>query len=242
MLGGASPPKLNRFHFENFWLQQPEFVEAVGLRWLQAASSPPWVFNAVDVWHHCAKLARQFMRGWGANLGADLRLRKSSLLEQIQALDRVADADGLDAEEWLQRYALEHSLMEIYKGEEVFWRQRSRQKWLLQGDANTAYFHAIANGRRRKCTIPCLWSGDLLLEEAREISAHIYSFYKELFEAGPRTGVALAEDLWPARAWVSEAENTELTLPFLATEVREAVMGMRANSAPGPDGFPVVFF
>jgi mannosylglycoprotein endo-beta-mannosidase len=66
--------------------------------------------------------------------------------------------------------------MEIYKGEEVFWRQRSRQKWLLQGDANTAYFHAIANGRRQKCSIPCLWNGDLLLEEAREISGHIYSF------------------------------------------------------------------
>jgi hypothetical protein len=101
----------------------------------------------------------------------------------------------------------------------------NRQKWLLQGDANTAYFHAIANGRRRKCTIPCLWDGDFLLEEAREISAHIYSFYKELFEAGPRTGVALAEDLWPARTWVSEAENAELTLPFLAPEVRETVMG-----------------
>jgi mannosylglycoprotein endo-beta-mannosidase len=85
--------------------------------------------------------------------------------------------------------------MEIYKGEEIIWRHRSHQKWLLQGDANTTYFHAIANGRRRKCSIPCLWNRDVLLEEASEISAHIYSFYKELFAAGPRTGVALAEDL-----------------------------------------------
>ena len=85
--------------------------------------------------------------------------------------------------------------MEIFKGEELFWRQWSRQNWLLKGDANTTYFHAIANGRRRKCSIPCLWENDRLLEVPAEISSHIYSFYKELFSPGPRSGVSLAVDL-----------------------------------------------
>ena len=81
--GGAQPGKLNRFHFENFWLGQPGFVEAVRLKWAVAAAHPSRVFNAVDVWHHCALMAYQFMRGWGANLGAELRRRKASLLEEI---------------------------------------------------------------------------------------------------------------------------------------------------------------
>ncbi|XP_071677031.1 uncharacterized protein [Lolium perenne] len=89
---------------------------------------------------------------------------------------------------------------------------------------------------------PCLWDGDLLLEEAGEITTHIYSFYKGLFAAGPRTGVALVADLWPARAWVSDEENAALTLPFLPTEVRGALEGMKPSSAPGLDGLPVVFF
>ena len=38
------------------------------------------------------------------------------------------------------------------------------------------------------------------------------------------------------------AENVELTLPFSPEEVRLALMGMKANSAPGPDGLPVSFF
>ena len=71
-------------------------------------------------------MIRQFMRGWGANLGADLRRRKAGILGEIQALDRAADSAGLSADEWLQRYALEASIMEIYKGEEIFWRQWSR--------------------------------------------------------------------------------------------------------------------
>jgi hypothetical protein len=116
--GGGSPPRLNRFHFENYWLSQPGFVEAVQSKWVAAAASPPCVFYAVDVWHHCAKMIHQFMRGWGANLGAALRLQKGNILSEIQTLDLMSDSVGLTAEEWAHRYALETSLMEIYKGEE----------------------------------------------------------------------------------------------------------------------------
>jgi hypothetical protein len=182
------------------------------------------------------------MRGWGANVGASTRLQKAALLEEIQALDRAADLVGLSADEWAHRYALETSLVEIFKGEELFWRQRSRQNWLLQGDANTAYFHAVANGRRRKCFVPCLWDNENLIEEAGALSSHIYAFYKGLFSAEPHTGVALADDFWPLGARVTDDENVELILPFLPDEVERAVKAMKANSAPGPDGLPVAFF
>uniref|UniRef100_A0A453DUQ3 Uncharacterized protein n=1 Tax=Aegilops tauschii subsp. strangulata TaxID=200361 RepID=A0A453DUQ3_AEGTS len=87
--------------------------------------------------------------------------------------------------------------MDIYKSEELFWQRRGGQNWLLKGDANTAYFQAIANGRRRKCAIPLLWDGDVLLDNPYDISTHIYSFYNELFSAEPRGGVSLRADFWP---------------------------------------------
>jgi hypothetical protein len=149
---------------------------------------------------------------------------------------------GLTAEEWTHRYTLETSLMEIYKGKESFWRQRSRQNWILKGDTNIAYFHAIANGHHRKCSIPYLWNNDRLLEDNSDISMHTYSFYKELFTAAPHSGVVLAVDFWPLGARVTNDENAELTLPFLPEEVARAVRDMKANSAPGPNGLPVSFF
>uniref|UniRef100_A0A453DBV7 Uncharacterized protein n=1 Tax=Aegilops tauschii subsp. strangulata TaxID=200361 RepID=A0A453DBV7_AEGTS len=95
--------------------------EMVRDRWLEAVASPPRVFCAVDVWHHCAKLSHQAMMGRGANLGADLRACKGALLDQIKVLDDLADGQGLSPDDWLWRYALEASLMEIYKSEELFW-------------------------------------------------------------------------------------------------------------------------
>ena len=52
------------------------------------------------------------------------------------------------------------------------------------------------------------------LEEEIDLSTHIYSFYGDLFTAGPRIGVALAPDFWPLGARVSSDEKGELLLPF----------------------------
>lgn len=144
---------MRRFHFEPSWLLQPGFIDRVSERWDEATANPPRSFCATYIWHHCSKLSSQFMWGWGANLGANLRARKGALLDQIKALDEVANVNGLSSDDWNRRYSLEAPLMEFFKGEE--WQRRGGQKWLLQGDANTACFQAIANGRRRKCSIPC---------------------------------------------------------------------------------------
>jgi hypothetical protein len=80
------------------------------------------------------------------------------------------------------------------------------------------------------------------LEDNSDISTHTYSFYKELFKAAPRSGVALVVDFWPLEARVTDDKNAELTLPFLPEEVAHAVRDMKANSAPGPNGLPVSFF
>ncbi|XP_073358166.1 uncharacterized protein [Aegilops tauschii subsp. strangulata] len=127
------------------------FVDAVGVRWLEAralSQSLSRPSSTVDSWHFCAKRGRQFMKGWGANLGRDLRERKKALLSAIQALDLRADATGLS------RYDLEDQLSIIYSDEEAYWRLRGAQKWVLKGDANTVYFQAITNGRRRRNTTP----------------------------------------------------------------------------------------
>ncbi|TYH01231.1 hypothetical protein ES288_A09G041400v1 [Gossypium darwinii] len=38
----------------------------------------------------------------------------------------------------------------LYAREESYWAQRSRSKWLKEGDRNTRYFHAKATGRLKK--------------------------------------------------------------------------------------------
>lgn len=68
------------------------------------------------------------------------------LLLRIEEWERLAEGRTLSNNEWLERYEKEEELMKIYEKEELVWQRRGEENWLLKGDANTSYFHGIANG------------------------------------------------------------------------------------------------
>jgi hypothetical protein len=53
---------------------------------------------------------------------------------------------------------------------------------------------------------------------------------------------ALAHNLWDPESQILEGENRELELTFTSAELDEVLASMKPDSAPGPDGFPVLFF
>jgi hypothetical protein len=154
------------------------------------------------------------LKGWGANLGKHARVTKANLLAKIQELDAAADGSGLDEDGWALRYHLENQMMEILTAEEAYWRQRGRQQWLLKGDANTKFFHAFANGRKRKCVILSLTGEQGVITGPGAIQELIYGFYRSLMGAEEPKLVSTMQDLWPAHQRVSDQENEELMRSF----------------------------
>jgi mannosylglycoprotein endo-beta-mannosidase len=130
----------------------------------------------------------------------------------------------------------------LYQREEEYWRQRSRVRWTLQGDANTAYFHAIANGRRRKCAILSLQTPDGPIVEKNAIQAHVYNFYRELMGTEEPQLLTLVEGLWAVDHCVSPEENFKMAITFSERELDEVLAQTKTETAPGPDGLPVAFF
>jgi hypothetical protein len=170
------------------------------------------------------------------------REAKAHILAQIQSLDAQADASGLDKDEWALRYHLEDELMQILCAEEEYWRQRGRQNWLLHGDANTTYFHAIANGRRRKCAIRSLQSEEGEITGPAAIQEHIYKFYMGLMGTEDPKFISLRSNCWSGEEKVADEDNAALALSFSREELEEVLTGTKTATALGPDGFPVAFF
>jgi mannosylglycoprotein endo-beta-mannosidase len=148
----------------------------------------------------------------------------------------------LDEEGWAARYHLEEQPLHLIRVEEEHWKQRGRTRWALQGDANTAYFHAVANGRRCKCQITMLNTPLGPITDQRLIQEHVYAFYRELLGTSATRCCGLAPETWQEQHRVSPEENNNLALTFSEAELENIINDMKTNTAPGPDGLPVIFF
>ncbi|KAK1694372.1 hypothetical protein QYE76_011069 [Lolium multiflorum] len=232
--GEETPRRQPRFFFQTWWFGVRGFQELMTGKLGGYLKLLGLDRGSIDVWHRVARNSRQFLKGWGANLGKEKRLFKEGLLAQVADLDRRADSSGLDEDDWALRYFLEDQLITLDRLDEEYWRQRSRLQWTLEGDSCTAYFHAIANGRRRKCAIPRLITDQGEIEDQADIMRHVYDFYIGLMgSAGEERVLSLASNLWDEEKRVSPEENLAMELTFTPEELDEVLLSMKADSAPG---------
>ena len=93
---------------------------------------------------------RSFLRGWAKHLSGVYKIEKDRLLSLIQNLDVKAESTILMPVELQVKTEAEKRLKELLREEELKWALRAKVRTVVQGDANTQFFHLIANGKHRK--------------------------------------------------------------------------------------------
>ncbi|KAF3785524.1 retrotransposable element ORF2 protein [Nymphaea thermarum] len=124
--------------------------------------------------------------------------------------------------------------------EEIYWRQKSRIKWLKDGDANTKFFHESVKSRRRRNKINVITVDGQKLEEEEDIRKAFHDHLSHLLSKGNETG-RLSCKMREGKT-VTAAENVSLLAPISEEEIIWVVKGADPDSAPGPDGFPNKFY
>jgi hypothetical protein len=82
-----------------------------------------------------------------------IKKKKATLLNKLDELDKKAEITLLSDAEHDLKHVLNERLVELLREEELKWYQRAKVKHRLEGDANTKYYHLLANGRHRKTRI-----------------------------------------------------------------------------------------
>jgi mannosylglycoprotein endo-beta-mannosidase len=167
---------------------------------------------------------------------------KLILLNKLDELDKMAETTMLDEMELNLKHVLNERLAKLLREEELKWYQRAKVKHLLEGDANTKYYHLLANGRHRKTRIFLLEDGNNIISDDAQLKMHITNYYKILFGPLENSPIMLDELQTVDIPHVSALENEYLTNVFLEDDVRAAIFEMKHNKAPGPDGFPLEFY
>ncbi|KAG4109650.1 hypothetical protein ERO13_1Z049693v2, partial [Gossypium hirsutum] len=129
----------------------------------------------------------------------------------------------------------------LYAREESYWAQRSRSKWLREGDRNTRYFHSKATGRLKKNFIEKLKDMDgNWVTSSKEISQVGKNYFLGLFRSnGQRVDL---QEVGYIQECVTRETNEWLTRDYTEHEVLQAIKQMNPNKAPGIDSLSGNFF
>ncbi|GAU43232.1 hypothetical protein TSUD_241220 [Trifolium subterraneum] len=117
--------------------------------------------------------------------------------------------------------------------------QKSRSRWLKEGDANTGFFHACVKNRKRTNSIVALKKGREWLCRPEEIRLEVVTYFRKHFEevSWERPTLDGVDFLQ-----LSIDEAMGLDAPFGVQEVVEVIELSDGNKSPGPDGFNFSFF
>jgi mannosylglycoprotein endo-beta-mannosidase len=114
----------------------------------------------------------------------------------------------------------------LLRKEEIKWYQRSKRKFIIEGDSNTRYFHSVANGTHRNKSIHTLFQDECTIRELDNLKYYITNYYKNLFGSPEEGNFYMDETHTDDIPQVSIEENNLFTAEYSEEEVSKAIFQM----------------
>ncbi|XP_026397461.1 uncharacterized protein LOC113292836 [Papaver somniferum] len=199
------------------WFTHPDFMRMVEASW-----NAPVYGNPDTIFPSKLKRLKEAMKLWNQTVFGNANTRFKQAQLKFEVASRNSDEDPHDVAKLnIMKDALV-AVQDVRMQQHIMLKQKSRNKWVLEGSSNTSFFHSTINIRRGSNTISELVSEDgLTINDPDQIRDHGVSYYDHAF--------------------ISDEESQMLDAIPSLEEVKTAVFDLGADSAPGPDGFQGAF-
>ncbi|XP_019178340.1 PREDICTED: uncharacterized protein LOC109173555 [Ipomoea nil] len=223
---GTNGTRRRGFRFETAWLYEEGCRGVVEQSWQEGRGQGL---------QHCIEYCGRRLTRWGGDRHHKYGKQIIDLKKKQQRLRGCTDPASL-----AEFQSLEQLLCRTEAQEDAYWRQRAKQHWLREADANTKFFHRYASHRKKKNTIVRLMNDNGDWVEGEPMNNVILEYFNRIFcSESPGSGESFFKGIVPR---VTQAHNELLLRPFEFDEVKSALFAMFPDKAPGPDGMNPGFY
>eukprot|EP00253_Pinus_taeda_P036183 PITA_36183 len=229
------------FRFEAFWFSHPEFKEFIQKAWQNCNPIEP---TKMARFQKKLKMLKAEIKRWNTTTFGHILKEKEQTIQEIKKTQQQIISEGRSEELAQKEQDMESKLLEREKQEEVLWRQKSRIRWLREGEKNTKFFHKSTVQRRMRNQISQVINAQGEKVETQEgIEQEFIHYIREMSkEPNINRAEAIESITRHIPRLITEEQNTLLLKPISLQEVETAVNSLKAGKAPGPDGFTSNFF
>ncbi|XP_030473589.1 uncharacterized protein LOC115691153 [Syzygium oleosum] len=221
------------FKFFNFWATHPKYLDLVAQAWDTHIVGTPMYMICCKLWVLKAKLKHLNRSSFSAISTRTEQARSDLYAIQVALECHPFDQSLLDREvEYLRSFSA------LRLQEESFFIQKSRIRWLKEGDMNTKFFHHFVNKRLSQNRILSVSSDDgVLLTDPQAVRNHIVGHFQELLNGNSASIQPFVREIRDFIGRVlDENQRNRLAQSVSNEEIQSTLFSLARGKAPGPDG------
>ena len=121
------------------------------------------------------------IKQWCKDKGDIKAIRIQNLKQKLSDLETLASHRTLSDNEVKAKRALQQKLWDTSIAYESLLRQKSRAKWIKEGDSNSAYFHKVINFRRSSNAVHGILIDGAWVQQPNLVKNEAVNFFLERF-------------------------------------------------------------
>ncbi|GAU48812.1 hypothetical protein TSUD_406450 [Trifolium subterraneum] len=213
------------FRFNNFCLQSREFKDVIKVTW----ASQEFIGWMGFILKERLKGLKGVIKEWTVRNFGDAEGKKKRLTIEIAELDSKSEGLGLVDAEVVLRKKLFEELWILLRNMDALIFQRSRSRWIKEGDSNSRYFHNCVKARKRRNNLLALRTPSGWVEGPTLVREAVVSYFKNHFDNGRWHRPTLDGIVFPQ---LSANKVEDLTAIFTLEEIIIYIKVVKSPSNP----------